>query len=222
MALLLRSRDRFFSLLETATGVTGTITELATGKVRTVFASPFQSWTIAWSTAKAIALVPKAAVGTPGTIYFLNPNTNDLAPILSGRSGFTALVSPSGTKILFNEELGPLKIYSVRDNKIQPLIITTLPEKCVWAIDTINVYCAVPNAPPVAQYPDDWWQGEITFNDSLWQVNTETGEARIIWSNNTGGNNKSLDIIDLLLDEPGKRLIFTDRWSGYLWSLRQP
>ena len=67
-----------------------------------------------------------------------------------------------------------------------------------------------------AQYPDDWWSGEVTFNDNLWRVNTDTGEAKIIWSNQPGN---SFDAINLILDEADKRLIFTDRWSAILWSL---
>lgn len=209
-------RDRFFSLLNNGGGVTGTVTELLTGKVRTVFTSRFNSWDVAWPSSTIITLTPRAAAGAPGTLYFLNPDTGVMIPILGGQSGFTILTNPSGTKVLFNEDLGGLKIYSARDDKIQLLTIATLPEKCVWSSDNITIYCAVPDVLPIAQYPDDWRRGEIIFSDSFWSVNTDTGETKIILS---GTASDSFDATDLILDEINRRLIFTDRWSAALWSL---
>ena len=214
------NRDRFFSLIDTATGVNGTVTDLLTGKIRAIFTSSLKSWTVSWPSATVITLVPRANAETPGALYFLNPETGVLTRILGDKLGLTTLVNQSGTKVLYGQGLGTLTVYSTRAGETRALTIATLPEKCVWASDAVTIYCAVPNSPSrVAQYPDDWWQGEVTFNDSFWQVDTNTGEAKIIFTNNSSGSNNNLDAINLILDEVGKRLIFTDRWSATLWSL---
>jgi hypothetical protein len=213
------NRNRFFSLANTVDGVSGTVTDLLTGKTRTVFTSRLKSWTVSWPSTTIIALTPRASAETPGTLYFLNPETGALTRVLGDKFGFTALVNQTGTKVLYGQGLSALSIYSPRDGETRALTIATLPEKCVWASDAVTLYCAVPNSPSLgAQYPDDWWRGEVTFNDSFWQVDTSTGEAKIIFTNNLTGNNK-LDAINLILDETGKRLIFIDRWTAALWSL---
>ena len=213
------NRDRFFSLNNTADGISGSVTEFATGKTRTIFTSRLKFWTVSWPSTSIIALAPRASAETPGTLYFLNPETGVLTRVLGDQLGFTALVNQTGNKILYGQGLGALLIYSTRDGETRALTITTLPEKCVWASDAMTLYCAVPNSPSFAvQYPDGWWRGEVTFNDSFWQIDTKTGEAKIIFTNNSTGGNNKLDAIDLILDETGKRLIFTDRWTATLWS----
>ncbi|MEK7622189.1 MAG: hypothetical protein AAB415_03340 [Patescibacteria group bacterium] len=211
--------DRFFALTNTPTGVNGAITETSTGKVRTIFTSHFKNWTVSWPAPAIITLMPRAAAGVSGTLYFLNPTSGVLTRVLAGELGLTTLVNPAGTKVLYARGLSALQIYSPRDNKTTSLTIDTFPEKCVWAKDNVTIYCAVPNDPAEAQYPDQWWSGEVSFNDSFWQVNTDTGEAKIVFANNSAGANRRLDAINLILDETGERLIFTDRSTGELWSL---
>ncbi len=220
------SRDRFFSLLDAGAGVIGTVTELASGKVKNVFTSLFKSWSVSWPAPTIIALIPRAAAGVPGTLYFLNTNTGALTRVLGGPTGLTTLVNQTGARILYNQELGDLKLFSPRDGSTRSLTVTTLPEKCVWASDAVTIYCAVPNTLPSAetgqapiQYPDSWWSGEATFNDSFWKINTATGEGKIVYTNGATGSGNHLDAINLILDETGQRLIFTDRWSAILWSL---
>lgn len=220
------SRDRFFSLLNTDVGVIGTVTELATGKIRNIFSSPFKSWAVSWPAPTIITLTPRAAAGVPSPLYFLNPDSGALTRILDSQTGLTVLVNPTGTKILYNQELGRLKLYSTEDGSTQTLTMVTLPEKCVWAADAITIYCAVPDTLPTTEigqsaikYPDDWWSGEVTFNDSLWKINTATGEGKIVYTNRGASGDNRLDAINLLLDEVSQRLIFTDRWNGLPWSL---
>ncbi|MFH1170347.1 MAG: hypothetical protein V1704_02210 [Candidatus Vogelbacteria bacterium] len=221
------NRDRFFSLTNTPTGlpdgkagVSGTVTDLFTGKIRTIFTSRLKSWVVNWPSASIITLVPRASAEAPGTLYFLNPETGVLTRVLGEKFGLTALVNQSGTKVLYGQGLGALAVYSTRDGDTRVLTIATLPEKCVWASDVVTLYCAVPNSPSITnQYPDDWWRGEVAFNDSFWQVDANTGEAKIIFTNNSTGGNNNLDAVNLILNETGKQLIFTDRWSATLWSL---
>lgn len=209
------NRERQVSLLTTPSGVTGVITELATGKVQTLFTSSLKNWLVAWPAPTVITLSPRASAGVPGWLYFLNPNTGVLTRVLADQPGLTTLVNPAGSKLIYNRGLGDLRLYSVKDSATTLLTVATLPEKCVWASDAITLYCAVPTNPPPAQYPDTWWSGEVSFNDSFWQVNTETGEAKIILASQT----PTLDAINPILDEGGDRLIFIDKLSGQLWSL---
>ena len=209
------NQDQQISLLETPDGVSGVVTEFATGKVRTLFSSHFKNWSIAWPAPTVITLSPRAAAGSPSPLYFLNPNTSTLTRVLADQLGLTSLVNPTGTKLVYSRGLSDLRLYSVKDSATTLLTIATLPEKCVWASDAVTLYCAVPASPLSSQYPDTWWSGEVSFNDSFWQINTETGDAKIILASQT----PALDGINLLLDEARGRLIFTDKLSGQLWAL---
>jgi len=214
------SGDRFFSLINTEAGVTGIVTEILTGKVNTVFTSHLKNWAVDWPTPTVITLTPQASANLPGVLYFLNPNNKILTRILGEELGLTTLVNHSGTKILYNRSLSELKLYSKLNKETRSLTITTLPEKCTWSRDNITIYCAVPNTPATAEYPDDWWSGEVTFNDSFWRLNTDTGETKIIWSGGRAtDNNNRLDAINLIFDEISERLVFIDRWTATLWSL---
>ena len=93
--------------------------------------------------------------------------------------------------------------------------ITTLPEKCVFSkTDENKIYCAVPISMPSAKYPDEWYQGLISFSDNLWQINVNTGIAKIIFYKS------DFDITNLFTDKNENYLFFTNKKDSTLWSLQ--
>ena len=68
----------------------------------------------------------------------------------------------------------------------------------------------VPNFIPSSQYPDDWYQGSVSFDDTVWIIDTEINLGSIIVDPNTYSE-PSVDGINLILSEDENYLIFTNK-----------
>ena len=66
--------------------------------------------------------------------------------------------------------------------------------------------------------PDDWYKGKVSFNDSIWKINTTTGLVEMFYNFN---RNKfgSFDLIDLSLTEGDEFMLFKNKKDLTLWSL---
>ena len=72
----------------------------------------------------------------------------------------------------------------------------------------------MPDNFPQGDYPDDWYQGLISFKDSIWQKNFSTGETNILI------NETNADVINPFLTKDENYLIFTNKTDNTLWSLK--
>ena len=176
-------RLKFFTLETNSTGVNGYLNDW-TGNKKKVWSFPFSDWQIAWPKADLIALQTKASVNDSGYLYFLNPNTGSFSKILDNINGLTTSISPNGQKIIFSRSnLGQfsLYVYDLPTKKTDSLGIKTLPEKCSW-LDTNILYCAVPRTVPTGRYPDDWYQGQVTFTDDIWKIDLKQKTVQLVIS----------------------------------------
>ena len=96
-------------------------------------------------------------------------------------------------------------------------LATLARDKCIWDRSDTLLLCAVPSDLPPALYPDAWYQGTVSFTDSLWQLDLESGNATLI------------DLLDIPLgldvekpfqDSKGDFFFFTNKKDGTLWALR--
>ena len=59
----------------------------------------------------------------------------------------------------------------------------TLAEKCAWSSEYSYVlYCAIPANPQRAEYPDMWYQGVLSFEDIVLEINLEEDTATLIYN----------------------------------------
>ena len=65
-------------------------------------------------------------------------------------------------------------------------------------------------------YPDDWYQGAISFNDRIWKIDVagRLAELTLDFSSATG---KPLDAEALAVDPLSKELVFVNKIDGSLW-----
>ena len=92
---------------------------------------------------------------------------------------------------------------------------TTLSEKCVWSNkQTGVVFCAVPQKLSGLPLPDSWWSGEVSFIDDLWRIDTETGEATMVWDQN------DFDMVKMFLSPEEDYLFFVNKKDSTLWAVR--
>tara|TARA_B100000745_G_C20152907_1_gene395204 strand:- start:889 stop:2076 length:1188 start_codon:yes stop_codon:yes gene_type:complete len=167
------------------------------------------------SFAESFAAVLTKPVSTlAGALYFYENGSQKR--ILGGINGLTALPNEAGEFVVFSESSDrsyTSALYDRGDDEIKALPLAVLPEKCVWGDET-TLYCMVPEIIPPANYPEHWYQGYISFTDSLWRINAALGTARAIAFFDESG---PFDGINLSVDEDEDYLTFINRRDGTLW-----
>ena len=95
--------------------------------------------------------------------------------------------------------------------------VKTLPEKCVWGNTSTTVYCAVPRNVPNNQYPDSWYQGEVSFSDQIWKIDATNGNTTMLVDPLAISGGEDIDGIKLALDNAGNYLFFVNKKDSFLW-----
>ena len=98
------------------------------------------------------------------------------------------------------------------------LPVATIADKCVWTADESAIYCGIPTNPSASYaYPDDWYQGAISFNDRIWKIDVAGRLAQLTLDFSTTAK-QSLDAEALSIDPLGKELVFVNKIDGSLWA----
>jgi hypothetical protein len=167
-----------------------------------------------------LALTTKPSAYFQGYLFFINSTgTQDNQYILGNMYGFTTLVSPDGSKILYSQienDLLETSIYDIKSKKTTRLTQATLTEKCVWSSDSKKIYCAIPQQLALAPYPDVWYQGSTTFSDNIWSIDPNTGSFDIEVALQDQVTEK-IDAYNLKVSDDSKYLIFQDKYTLTFW-----
>ena len=204
-----------FNIADSAVGITLT---LSTNTKVQVLDSPFTEWLSFWPNSKMITLTTKPSANVPGFMYAINPDRKDFNKILGGINGLTTLASPDGKMVLYGDNNLSLSIFTMGTGSSSSLGVKTLPEKCVWGAVSDVIYCAVPKFIDRAQYPDSWYQGEVSFSDEIWKIDAVSGNTIMILDP-VSVSGEEVDGIKLGLDENQNYLFFVNKKDSYLWEL---
>lgn len=214
------SGTSFFYIVKNETGgATGIVFNPTGNKTNKILNSPFSEWNAEWPGSNIVYLTTKPSWDTVGSIYSLNTNSGILSKILGGIRGLTTKVSQDGIRILYSSSTtyGPrLAIYNTSTNSTNNLDLNTLADKCVFAFNKIDAYCAVPNTTPGSHNPDLWYQGLESWNDSIYKINTNTGVSTFVIDTNS---KNGIDATNLFLDKANNTLFFINKKDSTLWSL---
>lgn len=184
-----------------------------------VFKSPFSEWNTDFSGAENVYLTTKPSYNVEGSVYSLNTRTGIFTKILSGIKGLTTKANQDNTRMIYssNEGSGPkLYVYNMQSHEAKDTGLYSFADKCVFAFNKIDAYCAIPNTSPKIQNPDLWYQGLESYSDSIYKVNTNTGTISLIINTNVKGD---IDATDLFLDKTENNLFFTNKKDSTLWNL---
>lgn len=206
-----------FNIEDNAVGITYSLQ--SNTKIQ-VFDSSFTEWLSLWPNEKNITVTTKPSYNVPGYAYSINVDKKDFNKVLGGINGLTTLMSPSGKIILYGDNNLSLNLYNVDTGDSSSVGIKTLPEKCVWGSQSDIIYCAVPKYIDRAQYPDSWYQGEISFSDEIWKIDATTLNTTKILDPISIEGGEDVDSIKLNLDENQNFLFFVNKKDSYLWQLR--
>ena len=157
-------------------------TDWSLQKPKKLWSSPLSSWNISWPKDSLIVITSKPSYDYPGVAYFLDAQTGKETKILNNINGLNLSVSPNGDKLIYTKSLlSGFSLYSY-DTKVEEsrlLDFNTLPDKCVWS-DNDTLYCAVPKNIPTGHYPDNWYQGKISFSDNVWKIDLKQKTTTIV------------------------------------------
>ena len=194
--------------------------DFKTKQVKKVWTSKFSDWIPQFISDNSLSLTPRASGLISSNSYILDIKNDSLKKVISGVYGLTTNISPDGKKIIYSSyEGGVLKtnIMVVASGQISSFSPTTLPEKCTWTNDSKFAYCGGSSTPPPGLYPDDWYKGEVLFNDMLWRIDIEQNSSKIIMDSSKMP--VKLDLINPILNDKQDYLIFMNKYDNLLYGI---
>jgi hypothetical protein len=204
--------------LQRSSGTTQGITADADGKnQRRIWTSPLTEWMPQWVNNTTIALTTLASREADGYLYFLNPSTGATKKVLGPARGLTTLASPDAKTILVGSSTDQgieLGLFTTTTGTYRRLDLATLPTKCVWQNNAV-FFCGVPRTISANYYPDAWYQGLISFTDTLWKIDLEKSTTEVVLA-----PVQSFDMTYLTLSPDGSYIFFIPRAEETLWSYR--
>lgn len=214
-----RDKKSFFYMNPASNGVAGITYAFGTKAKKQIFDTPLTEWIADWGSDSKISITTKASGLVSGFSYLLDSKTGSMSRVIGDKKGLTSLLSPDGKKLLYSTFEGGavqtfvLDIASGSSKAISP---STLPEKCVWASDSKEVFCLAPVRTMTGTLPDDWYKGLVSFDDALWVTDLVNFNGNIIHDFNSKSNQR-LDAINPIMNSSQDYIIFKNKKDGTLW-----
>jgi hypothetical protein len=204
------------------TEVSGTDTEgktynPLTQDTKRIFTVPFTAVTMIWSTATNTPhyVYPKASSKLMGYLYKIESGAVRRMPI----QGYGLTASANARYISFtylNEGQAESYVYDLRDGSFAKSPITTLTDKCVFdTTDQNKMYCGYDLSTEVSSFPDNWYQGEISFDDRIWEVHLGGTASQL--NNPLQSMGRSVDMTNIAISPDGKYVSFINKNDHTLW-----
>jgi len=213
------------SVLTLASGVNGSAVSLTRTDgthAAEIFTTPLSSVRVSFAGKNQYLVFTKPTVTLSGDAFLVDSSGN-FSRIAGPLTGLVALASPLGKWVLISYTLGStiqMQLINTTTGASTQLPVATIADKCVWASNDSAIYCGIPVNPSSAySYPDDWYQGAVSFSDRIWKVDTTGRYAQLVldFSKET---NDSLDAEALAVDPLATTLVFVNKNDGSLWSYK--
>ena len=198
----------------------GSISNLDGSKKTSILNFPFNEWTAQWPSENTITLTTKPSFSAPGFMYLLS-TAGSMTKAMGNIPGLTTNTSPDLNYAIYSNSTSGgflTGVYDlVKNTGITFTNNATLPEKCVWSkTSKTTAYCAIPASVPIANYPDDWYQGNLSFVDNIYKVDLKLPAVQLIYNL---PKQENIDAINLFLDAKDENLYFTNKNDYFLWGL---
>ncbi|KKT40904.1 hypothetical protein A2W54_00880 [Candidatus Giovannonibacteria bacterium RIFCSPHIGHO2_02_43_13] len=173
---------------------------------------------LSWPAAPFLAIKTKSSYAATGYLYTVSISNSALTKIAEGL-GLDAAWNTDGSSVLISTvngggQIQPLQFLDMKTQSTKELNARTIAEKCVFLKTVKNVaYCGTPKFLPSARYPDAWWQGAVSFEDNFSVIDAQSGNSSVFVPT-------PADIINPKLLANDSYLLFRDKNTGFLWSLK--
>jgi hypothetical protein len=216
------SGSKAFYMTENTSGSTGVLSNMDGSSKTSVFNSSFADWRYSLASPSIATIFSRPSGTTEGSAYLLNVGSGNYTKI-SELPGLVALSNSDGSKVLLsaivNRGLSTM-VFDSKSGLSTDLGIQTIADKCVWSAKNKNiVFCSIPTTLPNAVYPDGWYKGQISFEDSLWKIDVASGETESLFTPELEAG-VSMDIFKLSLDQKENTIIFTNKKDMTVWAYK--
>ncbi len=182
----------------------------------TLLKTSFTDWLLDWFDDNNLVLTSRASGKVSGSAYIVNIKDSSKTKITSGY-GLTTKVLPFDAGVIISTVIdGRYETNLYKGKKLGFFPIKTVADKCT-AISASVVVCATPVAPQ-GVLPDDWYKGEVNYNDSIISYDVNTGTQKVLVSSNDLGASFDVDIIKPSSD--GKLIYFRDKKTGLIYKTK--
>ncbi len=212
------------SVLTLASGVNGSVASLSrTDGTHSseIFTTPLSAVSISFAGKNQYLAYTKPSATLPGAAFLVDSKGN-FSSIAGPLPGLVAKASPSGKWVLVSYTNGgvlQMELVNTTTNEMLPLPVATIADKCVWTTDDSAIYCGIPMSPPSGfNYPDDWYQGAVSFSDRIWKIEVSGRYAQLVLDFSKENNGVPLDAEALTIDPLETTLVFINKNDGSLWS----
>ncbi len=207
--------DSIYYTTPTAQGSTGYSQNLKTNARTVRFTSPLRDITTTWGS-EADASLPIIAYTTPtaqqlGYAYVGTGFTR----LVGGLRGLMVIPTPNHRILSYAQSNSLISRTDTLDGTA--LAIPVFPEKC--AADptrSTTLWCGAPLGLAPGGYPDLWYQGAVSFDDSIWKLDIASGNATLV-SVPSQDVKEAIDVTDMHTSSDGTLLIFINKKDGALW-----
>lgn len=215
-------KNSVYGLPKTNFGIDIIVENLDGKNSRVIFNSLFNEWSAVWVNSDIVAIYSKPSFSSLSSLYYYNTKTLKTTPIINDVSGLVFSASPDGKKVLYSESRSDgfyNYIYDLDKKSSSRININTLADKCVWSKNKNTiVVCGIPLNQTKANYPDDWYNGTVSFKDRVWIIDTEKTEYDLVRSD-YDDNTKSIDVVNPTLTKDENYLLFYNKNDMSLWSI---
>lgn len=190
---------------------------------RVALTSDTSQWLISRNGAKSAFLSTKPSGTVFGFGYIFDVAKGTLTNAISDIIGLTGSMNPAGDRVFMSGAQGrgmASASYDVAGRRTLALSVATLSDKCAWSsLKSAVIYCAIPTGPAAGTYPDDWYQGNVSFNDTLWMIDAATGETSFVFDPQFEVL-EDMDMFRMSVSPDDSYLQFTNKKDMSLWLYR--
>ena len=180
---------------------------------RKIFDNNIPNLEIFWPAQNLIALKTKSSYAAKGFLYTTNASGAGFAKITES-IGLDAVWNSDGSTLVYTNSNLDLFFLDIKTGARKSLGLKTVAEKCAFSRVLLNiVYCAIPKIVSSGNYPDDWWQGKVSFEDNIIAIDTQTLDLVLFAQTQS-------DAVSPLVLENDNYLLFKNKNNGELWSLK--
>lgn len=216
-----------FYITSTDSGSAGYIESVEAGVSRKVWVSPLRDLTASWNTLNEILVYNNPSAIAMGVVWSINPRTEHTSRILGPDYALAALDDHEGNYVLYSllesrADIASLRVENKETGAILHMPMATIIEKCVWGPSpSTYVYCAVPRNFDTKNYLEQWYQGTLSSDDTLWRFDAATGNSTFLLD--PSKETKTVfDITNLVVSPQEDYLLFRERKTDLIWSLALP
>jgi hypothetical protein len=210
-------QKNIFVLEKTKGGTEGYIQNLANMSKKLVWTSPLREFIPQFISTDHITLQSKPHTSANGLLFDINIQNNTTKLLLT-QLNLSTLSNKNGISVLYSNNKS-LFVFNVETKKSVEINPRTFPEKCVWANTKAFLYCAVPKTNLNSTSLYSWYQGKVSYSDTIWEYDLVGDTARqIVNLEELAG--RSIDISNISINQSDTLLLIQSKTDGSLWTVK--